>query len=766
MAIFPGTMMDDLLRGTPDADVLWGGMGDDTLEGGAGNDRLVGGPGGDKLNGGSGNMDIASYTMSPSGVRVDLSTSFTDTLDQRPAVRGGDAEGDSLTGIEVLWGSAFGDILLGNHSPNYLFGNDGDDIIHGRGGNDVLRGGADNDRLGGETGDMYGDEEGNDKLYGDEGGDQLKGGTGNDMLYGGKGDDELRGGAGHDYLEGGLDADMLYGGDGMDTAAYTMSPEAVMVDLRYQTTKDNPLIKAPMGGHAMGDMLNGIENLRGSAHDDTLIGSDMMMGDDPATTDVVETDYMLPGTGMNTLFGNMGDDMLKGMGGNDMLHGGQGNDTLYGGMGNDTLKGEMGDDALKGEQGADTLIGGPGKDKLFGDNFNAETMKGYTADDDSDPMNDTADYSMSDAGVTIDLSKTTNAMPVPTGKGGHADGDELVAIEHLTGSMHNDMLTGDFTPNAMNTLKGMDGNDMLSGKGGMDDLQGGKGDDTLNGGAGADKLAGGAGDDVFVYRVLNDSRVAAADDNGTAEIDESMVRGVDWANDGTAITTDTDGYVAGDSPGDMMVNGGTGMDTIDASGAPSAVTVDLNVKVVTNEPMPEDTTVTPNVAAVAATYGAAYTSIEKVIGSANNDMLTGNMKAPTYLMGGAGNDTLMGGDGNDTLAGGAGDDSLTGGTGDDTFVYSGGSDTIADLRISARGTSEKIDISALALSSSDLEKVLAAATEAGGEATTVLTTTTGTYIKFDGTTDDRVEATDFDLFLSGISGTGSQELTVDDFILG
>ena len=788
MAIFSGTMMDDILRGTPDMDVLWGGMGDDDIQGGAGNDRLIGGPGGDALNGGPG-MDIASYTMSPGGVRVDLQTSFTSDVDERPAVRGGDAEGDSLTSIEALWGSAFGDIFHGNHSPNYLFGNAGDDIITGRGGNDLVRGGADNDQLSGNDGD--------DIVYGDEGGDQLNGGMGNDMLFGGMGDDELQGNEGDDVLEGGPGADMVFGGTGDekigDTAAYTMSPEAVMVDLRYPPANPGarPPVNAPMGGDAAGDMLDGIENLRGSMHDDTLIGS---LGgdetDDPMTTPENED----AGTD-NRLWGNQGDDKLMGMAGHDMLYGGKGNDTLYGGSGNDKLYGQIGDDALKGEEGADTLVGGPGADKLFGDNFNAETMKGYTADDDPDSMNDTADYSMSDAGVTIDLGKTTNAMPIPTGEGGHAEGDELVAIEHLTGSMHDDMLTGtNPVENAAgnlvggkNTLKGMDGDDMLSGMGGMDDLQGGKGDDTLNGGAGVDELTGGAGDDVFVYRAIDDRPVGTTDDTDTTQIDESMVRDTDWADTTEGEIDAASGrYVRGESPGDMMVNGGTGMDTIDASGATGSVYVNLNVKVVTNEPGPGAAAsgTDPAVEAVTADYAAAYTSIEKVIGGAGSDMLTGNSKAPTYLMGGTGNDSLVGGDGSDTLAGGAGSDTLSGGSGDDTFVYSGGTpdpvtptslvgDTITDLKISARGASEKIDISALALSASDVDSVLrdASATASVADVTILHVTSggedvQGTYIKFGGTTDDPVAQTDYDLFLRGVSGTGSEELTVDDFILG
>ena len=764
MAIFGGSYMDDMLppSGADNSgdDILWGGMGDDALSGGAGNDRLIGGPGADMLNGGPG-MDIASYTMSPGGVRVDLTTSFTANIDERPAVRGGDAEGDSLTSIEALWGSAFGDVFMGNHSPNHLFGNAGDDIITGAGGNDLLRGGPDNDRLGGDG--MA--EEGNDTLYGGEGGDQLKGGMGNDMLFGGMGADELQGGDGADTLEGGMGADELVGGDGVDTAAYTMSSEAVTVDLRHPMPSDTKVM-APMGGDAMGDTIGmDIENLRGSMNDDVLIGDDMMMND-PDT----EMDESAVYNGKNKLYGNMGNDMLKGMGGNDMLYGGKGMDTLYGGMGDDKLMGEMGDDALKGEEGDDTLIGGLGADKLFGHKFNAETMK---ADNTGDSPDDTADYSMSNEGVTIDLSKTSNSMPNPTGKGGHADGDELVAIEHLTGSMHDDMLTGDYTDDEANTLKGMDGDDMLSGKGGMDDLQGGKGDDTLNGGAGVDELMGGAGDDVFVYAgsTIDDRPGSQGSDIVAIDGDRTMQRASDF--------DDPD-----DLPdGDMMVSGGGGMDTIDASRATVAsddtgVTINLNVMrlktmgVAAGDGPDGEADTADDVEQADPVLEAIYSGIEKVIGSAGNDSLTGNKTTPTYLMGGGGDDTLMGGDGNDTLAGGTGNDTLVGGVGDDTFVYTGGMDTISnlagnaqDFKISARGTSEKIDISSLELSESDLEKVLAA-TSATGNGTTILIDNGDTYLKFGGTTDDPVATDDFSLRLVGVAGTGAEELTTSDFILG
>lgn len=53
-----GTEADDVLRGTPHRDVIWGGGGDDIILGSLGNDLLCGGPGADLIHGGRGN-DIA-----------------------------------------------------------------------------------------------------------------------------------------------------------------------------------------------------------------------------------------------------------------------------------------------------------------------------------------------------------------------------------------------------------------------------------------------------------------------------------------------------------------------------------------------------------------------------------------------------------------------------------------------------------------------------------------------------------------------------------
>ena len=84
---------------------------------------------------------------------------------------------------------------------------------------------------------------------------------------------------------------------------------------------------------------------------------------------------------------------------------------------------------------------------------------------------DTADYSTSAAGVTVNL--TTG-----TGTGGDAAGDTFSGIENLTGSDQGDSLTGDANANVLN---------------------GGLGDDTLVGGLGADTLIGGGGIDTADY---------------------------------------------------------------------------------------------------------------------------------------------------------------------------------------------------------------------------------------------------------------------------
>ncbi|MFO1081915.1 MAG: hypothetical protein U1E23_14955 [Reyranellaceae bacterium] len=135
---------------------------------------------------------------------------------------------------------------------------------------------------------------------------------------------------------------------------------------------------------------------------------------------------------MATKFGKLfGTDKLLGTDEDDLLVALGAKTTLDGGAGNDMLIGGVNDDILIGGKGADVLIGGLGTD--------------------------TADYSKSDAGVTVDL--TTGR-----GSGGDAQGDTLFSIENIAGSSHDDVLKGDKGNNAMTGGDGADVFVMTTGK--------------------------------------------------------------------------------------------------------------------------------------------------------------------------------------------------------------------------------------------------------------------------------------------------------------
>ena len=327
---------DDRILGGDDKDHLFGGTGNDYLLGGGENDILDGGEGADELDGGEGNRDAADYIGAISGVVANLSTG-TGTV--------GEAAGDTYQNIEYLYGSNFGDTLIGDDNVNRLVGREGNDILEGRAGNDILRGdqGADHhdggkgDRdaadygwsefgvtvdLAGNTG-FGGEAEGDtfssiEYLYGSNFDDTLIGDDGVNRLVGREGDDILEGGAGNDILRGDQGADHHDGGKGdRDAADYGWSEFGVTVDLAGNTG---------FGGEAEGDTFSSIEYVYGSAHGDSISGDD----------------------GVNRLTGADGDDFLSGAGGNDYLLGDAGNDILMGGDGNDVFQfiGNSGDDTI------------------------------------------------------------------------------------------------------------------------------------------------------------------------------------------------------------------------------------------------------------------------------------------------------------------------------------------------------------------------------------------------------------------------------------
>lgn len=322
---------NDTILGDSGNDTLGGEAGNDSLDGGSGNDLLLASTGSDAMIGGTG-TDTFDYSLSTAAVILNLTTG---------AASGGWAAGDTLSGAEYIIGSAFNDSVTGNAENNNFLGGAGNDTLRGDAGRDTIDGGDGNDSLvGGADNDRLTDGLGANKLFGEAGNDTLTGGAGADSLDGGDGDDSLVGGAGADTLAGGL---------GVDTLSYATATAAVNVNLKTSTGA---------GSDAAGDKPSGIEELIGSAYNDTLTG----------------------GAAAETIDGGNGNNIVNGDAGADSLEGGSGLDSMNGGAGNDTLDGGSGNDSLRGGADADEIDGGSGNDLLFGD-AGADTLEGGSGAD-------------------------------------------------------------------------------------------------------------------------------------------------------------------------------------------------------------------------------------------------------------------------------------------------------------------------------------------------------------------------------------------------
>ncbi|MGO1079301.1 calcium-binding protein [Inquilinus sp. CA228] len=355
----------------------------------------------------------------------------------------------------------------------------------------------------------------------------------------------------------------------------------------------------------------------------------------------------------DTLRGGESADTLSGKGGDDILRGEGGDDELLGGDGEDVLRGDDGDDVLVGGAGGDKLIGGDGVD--------------------------TASYADSGAAVAIDLVDDER-FGYSTGSGGTAQGDRLYfSVENIIGSIHDDRIAGN---SAANRLDGGTGNDILAGEVGDDVLDGGEGSDVLVGGAGGDRLDGDAGNDVLGGEdgadVLeggegSDVLVGGAGgdrlDGGAGEdtasyadsaegVSVDLAKGSGWGGDAMGDVLvgienvigsgHNDTFISG--TGANRIDGGAGEDRIDYSGSEAGVVLDLS----------------GGRCSGGLAEGDVLIGIEEVIGSGQDDRITGN-EAGNRLLGGDGHDRMSGGGGTDYLYGDAGNDVLEGGAGDDSL---------------------------------------------------------------------------------------------------
>ncbi|MDQ3756453.1 MAG: fibronectin type III domain-containing protein [Actinomycetota bacterium] len=430
-----------------------------------------------------------------------------------------------------------------------------------------------------------------------------------------------------------------------------------------------------------------------------------------------DADVSLTSVEILLIDGKAGNDTISGAGGANTgaatalpltVIGGDGNDTLTGGAGTSTVSYAGASAAVTVDLSVTTAqnTGGAGTDTLTGfqnltGSGNNDVLRGNAGDNVLDggtgTGNDTASYANAPSGVTVDLDIATAQT---TGAGD----DTLTNIDNLTGSAFADELTGDENANV------------------------------IDGGAGNDELTGGGATDTVSYAAASaavtvDLGIVAPTGQNTQGAGTDTLAGfenVTGSAFGDTLSGDSGNNVVKAGTGDDNLKGGTGDDTLDGEGGTdtadysgnTAVTVDLS-----------------NTSAQTTGVGSdTLTSLENVLGSSQNDTLSGTTGAnridggghvsggdtvsynPTagvtggvtvdlaiavaqdtvgsgmdtlvnlenvtgsgqadMLSGDAGANTLSGGAAVDTLDGRAGIDTLNGGDGDDTLVGGTEADTL------------------------------------------------------------------------------------------
>lgn len=168
------------------------------------------------------------------------------------------------------------------------------------------------------------------------GGDSLDGAGGNDVLIANAGDDTLLGGGEDDVLLPGLGIDLADGGAGNDRVEGTIAELAPDTIAGGSGTDTIRLTNTAAGSFTPDADVTGIEAIEVATSD--ALGGAVFTG-----TAAVDVDASAI-SGLSSLTGNAGANLLTTSGGGQSLFGNAGNDTLNGGGGNDALDGGSGID--------------------------------------------------------------------------------------------------------------------------------------------------------------------------------------------------------------------------------------------------------------------------------------------------------------------------------------------------------------------------------------------------------------------------------------
>ena len=628
---------NDILTGGSANDLLFGQSGNDTLLGKNGNDQLFGGDGNDTLTGGAGDDQVFGQAGNDRmiwnpGDGTDLfeGGDGTDTAE----VNGGNgAEVFTLTpnGTRVRFDRTTPgpfSLDIGTTENFVLNMNGGDDTFTAGNGLATLI----NVTVDGGTG--------NDTITGGDGNDTLLGGDGNDLINGGRGSDTARLGAGDDTFvwNPGDGSDVVDGQDGLDALQFNGANTNETFNIsangnRTRLTRDIGGVTMDLGtmeriqiaalGGADNVVVNDLSNtgvqqvaidlsgIPGSGTGDGAADSVTVNGSSASNQiTVAGAGGSVSVTGLAaqvTLTGTEGaNDSLhiSALGGNDTINatglaagqlaltldGGSGNDTLLGSAGNDFLIGGDGNDLVDGNQGSDTALLGAGNDTFQWDpGDGSDIVEGQDG-------TDTLLFNGANIAEKIDISANGGRTRLTRDVGNVVM--DLDGIEHI----QLNMLGGPDTV-TVNDLSGTDVNQVAI---------------DLSAAPAGSGTGDGAADTVITNGTANDDKINVATSGSSI-----VVKGL------AAQVTVTGAEPLNDS---LVVNGGAGNDTIDASKLHAGqVNLTLN----------------------------GGDGDDKIIGSAGNDVVNGGKGSDLALLG-AGNDVFVWnpGDGSDVVEGQAGIDTL------------------------------------------------------------------------------------------------------------
>ena len=655
-----------------------------------GNDNynfFIGTDGNDKINGMGEENEISYYhgdIENPlfNGVIVNLGT----VTDPVTGVAPGTAVGkqgnldynttplftDTLTNIENVTGSEFDDILIGNSDRNDFSGTEGDDIINGMDGRDdvsydwaidnplfngiIVDLGASTVTAIGKQGDL--DYNTNPLFI-----DTL---ISIENVTGSRFDDELTGIADQDnYFDGTLGDDIIDGGGGNGW-------NSIDYDERFWHPDFNGVVVTLGDGDAAGtatgkgldynddaytlftDTLYHIDGVTGSTFSDDLtgnadhnhfngtLGDDIIDGGDnwdhvSYKWDIEHPDYAGVIIDLSKVLDiNIPDDYFNVTG--KRVDNPNNDDPLF----TDTLISIQGitgsdfDDELTGsiDDGDPTTNEGNHFNGTEGDDI-INGMDGYNTLsyvwDIRDPDFD---------GVIVDLSFTTNNV-IGKRVGNPSNDDPLFTdtvtnINRVEGSRLNDTLIGD---GGDNRLEGHEGFDILKGGAGNDYLYGGSQYEYLyEGGTERADMADYSDSSSGIRIEMNDSESLYVYDAYGVTNSQDYLNGIEWIRGTNEIdTVNGDGrflFLEGGAGNDILFN----IEGASYWSAPTGVTINLNNATLNNGDY---------VLTVADGYGGGsedtLTNVEELMGSQNEDFLTGQDNVHNAFIGGGYIDWINGG---------------------------------------------------------------------------------------------------------------------------